>query len=93
MQELTTKLSEILMAAMFLEAIITYFNQFFINGIFQWQMAVSVVLGIAVSFAYKLDLPNCFSLSSKVTFLGEVITGILISRGSNFIHDFISKIG
>ena len=78
--------------AILIEAIITYFNQFFVQENFCWQMLFSIALGIIIAVAYKLDLPAHFNLNSQIPYVGCVLTGILLSRGSNYIFDLISKI-
>ena len=70
--------------AILIEGIITYINQFLIQVNFCWQMALSLILGILVAVAYKLDLPLYFNLESDIPYVGCVLTGILLSRGSNF---------
>ena len=82
------KTVEITSFAILIEAIITYLNQYFC-----WQMALSIVLGIVIAVAYKLlDLPACFNLKSNIPYIGSVLTGILLSRGSNYIFDLITKL-
>ncbi len=78
--------------AILIEGIITYLNQFIINGSFCWEMALSLVLGITVSVAYKLDLPKHFNLKSDIPYFGCIVTGILLSRGSNYMADLIQKL-
>ena len=77
--------------AILIEAIITYFNQFLVQENFCWQMLFSIILGIIISVAYKLDLPAHFNLNSQIPYISCVLTGILLSRGSNYIFDLISK--
>lgn len=78
--------------AILIEGIITYTNQFLIQENFCWQMALSLVLGIIVAVAYKLDLPSYFNLKSDIPYVGCILTGILLSRGSNYVFDLITKI-
>ena len=78
--------------AILIEAIITYFNQFFLQENFCWQMLFSIVLGIVIAVAYKLDLPANFNLNSQIPYVGCVLTGILLSRGSNYIFDLFKSI-
>lgn len=78
--------------AILIEAMITYFNNFFVDGVFYWQMLASVALGIAVSVAYNLDLPELFNLKSKIPYIGSILTGILLSRGANYVYDLLTKI-
>ena len=78
--------------AILIEAIITYFNQFLAQENFCWQMLFSVVLGIVIAVAYKLDLPAHFNLNSQIPYIGCVLTGILLSRGSNYVFDLLGKL-
>ena len=78
--------------AILIEAIITYLNQFFVQKNLCWQMVLSVALGIVIAVIYKLDLPACFNLKSDVPYIGSVLTGILLARGSNYIFDLLGKL-
>ena len=78
--------------AILIEAIITYFNQFFVQENFCWQMLFSIALGIVIAVAYKLDLPAQFNLNSQITYGGCVLTGFLLSRGSKYLFDLITKL-
>ena len=78
--------------AILIEGIITYINQFLIQVNFCWQMALSLILGIIVAVAYKLDLPSYFNLKSDIPYIGCILTGILLSRGSNYVFDLIKSV-
>lgn len=69
------------------ESVITYFKEFFVYGYFSISMIFSIILGISIAVIYKLDLPECFNLKSTVPYIGNILTGLLISRGSNYIYD------
>lgn len=86
------KLTWIISFAVLVEGLITYFNEFCVNGEFSWQMLFSIALGIVVAISYKLDLIEHLNLKTDIPYIGCVLTGILISRGSNYIFDLISKI-
>jgi hypothetical protein len=51
----------------------------------------AALIGVALSVVYQVDLLAFFNLSSPWPWVGWVITGILIGRGSNFVHDFASR--
>ena len=84
--------SKILMTTMLVEGTITYINEFFVSKEAPWQMIMSLILGITVAIAYKLDLPNLMEIKAQIPYVGCILTGILISRGSNYIYDLISKL-
>ena len=52
---------------------------------------ISVFIGVLLCIVYRVDLLEFFKLASPWPWVGWVITGILIGRGSNFIHDFASR--
>lgn len=79
----------IICAAIIVEGIIAYVKTFFVDGKFQWQMITSLVLGVVVALAYSLDLLALCGLESNIPFIGQVLTGILLSRGANYIADLI----
>lgn len=88
MQNLTV----IFIMAILIEAVITYLKTWVVDKKLQWQVIVSVMLGIIVSIAYNLDIPAAVGITCGIPYIGCAITGILISRGSNYIFDLIKKI-
>jgi GH25 family lysozyme M1 (1,4-beta-N-acetylmuramidase) len=52
-------------------------------------LAVSVIACVGVG----IDLFAVVGLPMQVPFLGSVLTGIMLSRGSNIIHDLINLLG
>lgn len=58
----------------------------------EWLKYVALVLGIAVSFAYEIDIIAMTGSVSKYPFVGFIISGFIIGRGANYINDIISKI-
>jgi hypothetical protein len=74
------------------EGVITYFKEFFINGEIKWEMAASVLLGIFVAVAYGVDLLADMGMQTNIPYVGSILTGILISRGSNYVFDLVKKL-
>lgn len=52
----------------------------------------AIILGIIVAFAAKIDIFEILGIPIDIKYLGNILTGILISRGSNFIHDLLGSI-
>lgn len=82
----------IIFFSILVEGIITYINEFFITDNFSWKMLLSISIGIIVAIAYKLDLPEHLGVTSNIPYIGCVLTGILISRGSNYVYDLIYRL-
>lgn len=53
---------------------------------------MTIILGILLAFAFDADLFILVGITVNHT-IGIVLTGIIASRGSNYISDFIKRIG
>lgn len=78
--------------AVIVEAIIDYVKTWAVEKKIQWQQIIAVLFGVAISFAYCLDIPALVGIESHIAYVGNVLTGILISRGSNYIHDLYKNL-
>ncbi|MBR2579272.1 MAG: hypothetical protein IKE41_03970 [Clostridia bacterium] len=83
--------SKMFMVCVLVEGVITYLNNFFIIGELYYQMVLSLALGIFIAVAYKIDLLKLVSIESDIPYVGSVLTGILFSRGSNYIYDILKN--
>lgn len=51
-------------------------------------------MGVALCLVYEVDaLALFFGLSPRWAPLGEVLTGLMLGRGANFLHDLYSRYG
>ena len=53
---------------------------------------ITMGIGIACAFNAQIDIFATLGLESTIPYFGYVATGILASRGSNYIHDILSRI-
>jgi len=60
-------------------------------------MYVSAAVGIGLACYYQLDLVALLSQYLQMSppilsgLIGEILTGLAVGRGANFVHDIISK--
>lgn len=52
----------------------------------------ALTVGIVLAFVTGLDMLKLLDLGTTVPYVGIVLTGILISRGANFMHDLLNTI-
>lgn len=52
----------------------------------------ALVVGIVIALATGLDVLTLVNVPARIPAVGIVLTGILISRGSNFVHDLVASI-
>ena len=82
----------LLFTAVVVEALITYAKTLFVNRVFQWQILASMILGASAALVFGIDLFEIAGVSSQLPLVGQVLTGILISRGSNYVFDLLGKL-
>jgi len=63
---------------------------------YTWTLIyVSAIFSILISFFFQFDLIALISESLETpmakSWVGIVLTGLVIARGSNFLHQFVSK--
>lgn len=81
---------QLLIAAATVEAIWETLKMVWDNGKFNLDRTGTIVLGILVCVAAGVDLFELIGLPFSITGLGMVLSGLLISRGSNAVHDFLA---
>lgn len=80
------------LAAIVVEGIVSYSKLIFVDKRFQWQNVAAIGLGVIIALAYRIDLFDIAGLAATIPYVGTVLTGILLSRGSNYIYEIIKKI-
>ena len=58
----------------------------------EWVKYVSAALGVVICVAYHADILAMLGIVSPFPFVGSVITGLLVGRGSNFLNDFYTRV-
>lgn len=52
----------------------------------------SLAVGLVIAFAAGLDIAAIAGVEIRWPLLPQLITGIIISRGSNYVHDIFKRI-
>ena len=56
---------------------------------------IAAVLGVVLAVAFGVDLLGTFGLHSTLPvvgpYVGSAATGLVLGRGSNFLHDFMGQ--
>ena len=56
------------------------------------KLVASIILGISVCVVWKVGAIGLLGIEGGVPFFDYVITGIIISRGSNFVNDILTRV-
>lgn len=82
----------LVIAAMIGESVWETLKMVWQEGKFSIDKLGSLVIGLLIAVTGQLDLCALVGVSLVIPYLGMILTGILFSRGANFIHDLLSKI-
>ncbi|MCX7903299.1 MAG: hypothetical protein N2486_02200 [Caloramator sp.] len=52
----------------------------------------AILVSVFICIIFDLDIFSMYLGLAKVNYIGNILTGILISRGSNFIHDILGMV-
>lgn len=82
----------ILALAIFIEGTVEYFLAK--EGAHQPALKyIAVILGVVLAIAYDVDiLSDLAGMQSIVPLIGNVVSGVVIGRGSNVVNDFIGML-
>ena len=85
-------ISKLITVCILVESMVTYINNFFVTTEPHYQMVLSLIFGIFIAIAYKIDLLKLADIESEIPYIGCILTGILFSRGSNYVHDILQML-
>lgn len=77
--------------AVIVEALISYFKMVGKNKKMHYEVIASAVIGIAITLSFNMNLFDII-IESKLHCVGNILTGILVSRLSNYTYDLLKKI-
>ena len=83
---------QIVIMAILVEAIWETLKMVWQEGKLNINQVGALVVGLVVAFSINLDIFIAVGLEIVFPYVGVVASGILISRGGNYIHDLFSKL-
>jgi hypothetical protein len=86
------KIIQVLLLAAVCEAIWETLKMTWQTGKISVDRIGALVVGIGISVAAGIDFFVLLDIPLSIPVLGSVLTGILTSRGANFIHDLLTTI-
>ena len=81
---------QLLIVALVGEAVWETCKMFYQKGKVSCDRIGAAVVGLLIAFGAQMDIFSLVGISLVIPYLGYVLTGLLISRGANVIHDLWS---
>jgi hypothetical protein len=75
--------------AFLIEALVEYLVVDYLGDRAKYAAAL---IGVGLAVGFRLDLvQELVGLEARVPYLGNVLTGLVLGRGSNFVNDFTDQ--
>lgn len=84
--------AQLVLVAILIEAIWENIKMIYDKQKLNINMIGSLVLGVVVCLLAQIDIFPIVGLNMAVPFVGSVFTGIIVSRGANFVNDLFKKL-
>lgn len=84
--------AQLILVAILVEAIWENIKMIYDKQKLNINMMGSLVLGIVVCLLSQIDIFPIVGLNMAVPFIGSIFTGIIVSRGANFVNDLFKKL-
>lgn len=82
------QIATILVLGITVEALIEYVKLIFVNKQVVWKQVVALVLGVGLACASQVNMFTVVGVEFFSPWVGIVLTGIIFSRGANYVADF-----
>lgn len=79
------------LAAVLVEGVVTVINNAK-DRYTDWRYWGAIVVAVLVAVVYEIDMFAAVGLDALIPFVGSVLTGIIISRGSNYAYDIMKRV-
>lgn len=56
------------------------------------NMVGALILSIIICLAANMDIFNVIGIKLSIPYLGGLLTGVIVSRGANFVNDLFTKL-
>lgn len=83
---------QLIIVAILVEAIWENIKMVYQEGKLSISMIGSLVISIIICVIANVDIFPVVGVSMSIPFIGSILTGIVVSRGANFVNDLFSKL-
>ena len=84
--------AQLVLVAILIEAIWENIKMIYDKQQLNVNMIGSLVLSVVVCLLAQIDIFPIVGLNMAVPFVGSIFTGIIVSRGANFVNDLFKKL-
>lgn len=82
----------LIIVSMIAEAVWETLKMVWEKGKFHFDKIGALSIGLIIALSTRMDMLAMLGIATHMPYIGIILTGILISRGSNFMHDLLSAV-
>ncbi len=86
------EVQSIIVLAFLVEAIYSNLRMIWDSNKFNWNNLGALIVSVLVAVFTGVDIFPALGINVIVPYVGSVLTGVLISRGSNVVFDILKKL-
>lgn len=86
------EITGLIVVAILIEAIWENLKMVWQKGKFNVNMLGALILGIIICILAKINIFSLVGITLSVQVLGYIFTGIIVSRGANFVSDLFKRL-
>lgn len=86
------EITGLIIISILIEAIWENLKMVWQKGKFNVNMLGALILGIIICILAKINIFSLVGITLSVEVLGYVFTGIIVSRGANFVSDLFKRL-
>ena len=84
---------ELIILGIIVESVWEFSKMIWQDGKFQMDKLGSLIVALILAFAVEIDFLDIVGISSKISYVGIVLSGFAIARGGNGVHELFERIG
>lgn len=85
-------MEKLVIVAILVEAIWENLKMTYVEGKFSVNMLGALLLSILVCILTRINIFAIVGIDISIEIIGYILTGIVVSRGANFVNDIFDKI-
>lgn len=84
---------ELVIMAVLVETLVQIVKAVYEEGRINTNVVISIVVGLVLAFSFSMDIFAVLGFTAGIPLVGTIATGLIISRGGNFVHDLFNRLG
>lgn len=87
------EITKIIVIAILIEAVWENLKMIWDDNKISWNALGVLALSIIICILTNVDLFKLVGFEVSIPFVSNILTGIIVSRGANFVNDLFQKLG